>query len=87
MLYADDVVILAGTSEGLMTKMAVWKNGLESKGPKVNMRKTKVMIASGDLHTLQTSGKYARKVSGRTQSSVIDVRFRFTKGVLIPQID
>ena len=27
-LYADDLVILAETFEGLMTKMAVWKNGL-----------------------------------------------------------
>ena len=41
-----------------MTKMAVWKNGLESKGLKVNMGKTKFMISGRDLHTLQTSGKY-----------------------------
>ena len=58
MLYADGLVILAETFEGIMTKMAVWKNGLESKGLKVNMGKTKVMISGRDLHTLQTSGKY-----------------------------
>ena len=58
MLNADDLVILAEAFEGLMTKMAVWKNGLESKGLKVNMRKTKVMISGRDLHALQTSGKY-----------------------------
>ena len=58
MLYADDLVILAETFEGLMTKMTAWKNGLESKGLKVNMGKTKVMISRRDLHTLRTFGKY-----------------------------
>ena len=58
MLNAYDLVILAEIFEGLMTKMAVWKNGLESKGLTVNMGKTKVMILGRDLHTLQSSGKY-----------------------------
>ena len=58
MLYADGLVILAETFEGVMTKMTVWKNGLESKGLKVNMGKTKVMILGRDLHTFRTSGKY-----------------------------
>ena len=58
MFYADDLVILAEMFEGHMTKMAVWENDLESKGLKVNMGKTKVMISGRDLHTLQTSGKY-----------------------------
>ena len=58
MLYAGDLVILAETFEGLMRKMAVWKNGLESRGLKVNMGKTKLMISGRDLHTLQSSGKY-----------------------------
>ena len=57
MLYADDL-ILAETFEDLMKKMAVWKNGLESKRLKVNMGKTKVMIPGRDLQTLQTSAKY-----------------------------
>ena len=34
MLYTDDLVILAERFEHLMTKMAIWKNGLESKGLK-----------------------------------------------------
>ena len=44
MLYADDLVILAETFEGLMTKIAVWKNGLESKRLKLNTGKTKVIF-------------------------------------------
>ena len=50
--------MIAETFEGLMTKIAVWKNGLKSKGLKVNMGKTKVMISGRDHYTLQTSGKY-----------------------------
>ena len=58
MLYADDLVNLTETLEDLMTIIAVWKNGLESKGLKVNMWKTKLMVSGRDLHTMQTSGKY-----------------------------
>ena len=79
--------------EGLMTKMAIWKNGLEPKGLKVKMEKTKVMISGRDLCTLQTSGKYlcavcryAGKVWVRTQSSVVDVSFRLTRSVMISQV-
>ena len=43
--------------------MAVWKNGLESKGLKVNIGKTKVMILVRDLYALQTAGKYPFAVS------------------------
>ena len=52
MLYVDDLVISAEMLEGLTTKMAVYKNGLESKGLKVNMGKTKVTILGRNLHTL-----------------------------------
>ena len=48
----DDLVILAETLECLATKMAERKNCLESKGLKVNMGKTKVMILGRNLHTL-----------------------------------
>ena len=72
MLYANDLVILAETFEGLMAKIAVWKNGLESKRLKVDMGKTKFMISSRDLHTLQTSGKYPCALCRRVvrQSSI-----------------
>ena len=82
MHYADDLVILAETFEVLMMKMAVWKNGLESKGLKVNMGKTKHCKLQVNIHV-----QYAGKVSGRTCSSVVNVRFGFTKSVLISQVD
>ena len=49
MRYADDLLILAEMFESLMTRMAVWKNGLESKGFKVNIGKTKVMISQVEI--------------------------------------
>ena len=90
MIYANDLVTLAETFECLMKKTAVWKTGLESKGLKVNMGKTKVMISGRDLHILHTSGKYPcavwRKGVKKAQSSVVDAHFGFKKCVLISQV-
>ena len=83
MHYADDLVILAETFEVLMMKMAVWKNGLESKGLKVNMGNISIHCKlQVNIHV-----QYAGKVSGRTCSSVVNVRFGFPKSVLISQVD
>ena len=84
------MIILVETFDGLMTKMSVWKNDLESKGLKVNMGKPKlwsqleISIHCKVLVDILVS--YAEKVSGLTQSSVADVRFGFTKNVLISQV-
>ena len=58
MLYAEDLVILAETFEDLMTKIAAWKNGLESMGLMINMNKTRFMTSSRNLHILQTFVKH-----------------------------
>ena len=42
MLCADHLAIIAETFEGLMTKIAICKNGLEPKRLKVNIGKTKL---------------------------------------------
>ena len=69
--------------------MTVWKNGLESKGLKVNTEKIKVMILGRDLHTLQTSGKCSCVVCMKSvgQNSVFYCRCSFWvhKRVLIPE--
>ena len=41
LFYADDLVLLAEYREILMEKIKIWKEGLESKGLKVNIGKTK----------------------------------------------
>ena len=44
LLYADDLVVIAESQE-LITKLTRWKDGVQSKGLKMNMNKTKVMTS------------------------------------------
>ena len=44
--YADDLVLMSESMENLKEKFLRWKEAFESKGLKVNLKKTKVM-ASG----------------------------------------
>ena len=44
-LYADDIVLIAETKVKLPKKNYTWKSALESKGVKVNLVKTKVMVS------------------------------------------
>ena len=46
MLYADDLAITADTKEELQERLCEWQIALESKGMKVNSRKTEVMVSS-----------------------------------------
>ena len=47
LLYADDLVLMSETIEGLKNKFLKWKEAFESKGLKVNLGKTKVMVSGG----------------------------------------
>ena len=44
-LYADDIVLLAGSMAELQEKFYGWGSALQSKGLKVNLMKTKVMVS------------------------------------------
>ena len=48
LLYADDLVIVADSLEELKARLKLWKNGLEQKGLKVNVGKTKIMLSAHD---------------------------------------
>ena len=48
LLYADDLVMISESLEDLKEKLRTWKQGLESKGLKVNVGKTKAMISRHD---------------------------------------
>jgi len=52
LLYADDLAVIAETEEELIRRLNEWKDNVESKGTRVNMNKTKVMI-SGERVFLQ----------------------------------
>ena len=58
LLFADDLVIVDTSLEKLIERVLEWKNGLESKGLRVNMSKTKFMAYGLDLGVLHSSGKY-----------------------------
>jgi len=44
LLYADDLVLMAETEEEVMERFSAWKRGMEKRGLKVNMEKTKMMV-------------------------------------------
>ena len=46
-LYADDLVLMSETIEGLRNKFLKWKETFESKGFKVNLGEAKVMVSGG----------------------------------------
>ncbi len=58
LLYADDLMIAAETMDELLVKLKTWKDGMEAKGLRVNMGKTKVMCSGLDLNSLKDSGKW-----------------------------
>ena len=47
LMYADDLVLMCETIEGLWSKFLEWKEAFESKGLKNNLGKTKVKVSSG----------------------------------------
>ena len=47
-LYADDLVLLIETMEGLREMFWKWKEAFKSKGLKVNLGKTKVVLSRAE---------------------------------------
>jgi len=45
LLYADVLAVMAETQEELSKRLNEWKDSVDSKGMRVNMNKTKVMIS------------------------------------------
>ena len=58
LLYADDLIIMALSESELVRKIELWKRGMERKGLRVNMPKTKVMTSGYGLDVLVKSGRY-----------------------------
>ena len=59
-LYADDLVIIAGSLEECVRWLLIWKEAMDKKGLRVNTGKTKVIICGTGLDLLQSSGEYPR---------------------------
>jgi hypothetical protein len=58
LLYADDLVLMAESQQLLLEKFVRWKEGMEAKGLRVNMGKTKVMKCGVETGQLVSSGKW-----------------------------
>ena len=58
LLYADDLAVMADSLEECIARLKVWKEGMERKGLRVNMKKTKVMVSGSGLDLLRDSGAF-----------------------------
>ena len=71
LFYADNLALLAESEEELLEMIRKWKDGMEQKGLKVNMGKTKVMNVRYGRGRQRTQANFhvesARKVLEETQ--------------------
>ena len=90
MLYADDLAVIAETEEELIKRLNEWKDNMESKGMRVNMNKTKVMI-SGERQKVRQKAMFeadghvwfAVKVLVAVHYCVIVARNRCIRNVVV----
>ena len=52
LLYADDLAVMADSLEECIARLKVWKEGIERKGLRVNMKKRKLMVSGLGLDLL-----------------------------------
>ena len=79
LFFADDLVIVATSLEQCVARVKAWKEGMESKGLRVNMGKTKCMASGIDLDALHDSGKFPCAVcrTGVGTSSILCVGCKY----------
>ena len=65
LLYADDLAVIAETEEELIKRLNQWKENVESKGMRVNMNKTKVMISGERQMVLQKAARWPCRVCNK----------------------
>ena len=58
LLYTDDLVLIADTQEECIPKLKAWKAGMECKGLRVIMKKTKVLVSGVSDDVRKKYGKY-----------------------------
>ena len=58
LFYADDLVIIAASKSELMERIELWKKGMEGKGLRVNVKKTKVLKCCVAADIRKEFGRY-----------------------------
>ncbi|XP_052284936.1 uncharacterized protein LOC127881237 [Dreissena polymorpha] len=73
--YADDLAVIADSLEECLSRLKGWKYGMDSKGLRVNMKKTKLLITGPGLNLLRDAGEYpctaSRPIDGRPVTQVV----------------
>ena len=76
-LYADDLVLTREMMEGLREKFWKWKEAFETKGLKLDLRKTKVVVSGAEVEVtvskVDPSGICGKRVMA---NSVLSVKCR-----------
>ena len=65
LLYADDLVVIAEREDDLIKRLNEWKDNVENRGMRVNMKKTKVMISGERQKQVQKAVRWPCGVYGR----------------------
>jgi hypothetical protein len=65
LLYADDLVLTAESKEEVVEMFNRWKAGMEERGLRVNMDKTKMMVTGRDSREVIQSGAWPCGCCGR----------------------
>ena len=82
LLYADDLAVIAKTEVELIKRLNEWKNDVESKGMRVNMNKTYVIIGERQMMLDGHAGS-AVKVLVAIQYSVVVARNGYIRNVVV----
>ena len=68
-LYADDLVLMTESMENLKEKFLKWQEAFESKGLKVNLKKTKVMVSGSKGEVLKSKVDPCAKCGKRVMAN------------------
>ena len=80
-LYADDLVLMSENLEDLRKRFQRWRGALESKGMKVNIRKTKMQVSGAEGEIVRSKVDPCGICGKRVLSSAQCVRNGFTLDV------
>ena len=64
-LYSDDLVITAESEEETVKKSGIWKRQMETRGLKVNINKTKLMVMGREAAVRPQRRRYPCGVCGK----------------------
>ena len=70
-LYADDLVLMSESMQNLKKKFSKWKEAFKSKGLKVNLKKTKVMVSGSKGEVLKSKVDPCAKCGKRVMANSV----------------